>query len=164
MILLLGGAALMLVRGRASLDLLPLNCAVLRDDEVCEFDQPELRLYIGAPPPSRVWIFGGKRAVDAHFLSAPRPVKITTTPVGPRRIVVLALAACASQGTTTASDSPRKMEEKEYRTGSRIPVREGVSSSPMSENASPQAAPETAVSTTMPLPSVEMRRAMGPKS
>ena len=50
----------------------------------------------------------------------------------------LALAACASQGTTTASDSPRKMEEKEYRTGSRIPVRDGVSSSP-TDVASPSA-------------------------
>ncbi|MFO1395693.1 MAG: hypothetical protein U1F48_01390 [Burkholderiales bacterium] len=53
-------------------------------------------------------------------------------------LVALALAACASQGTTTASDSPRKMEEKEYRTGSRIPVRDGVSSSP-TDVASPSA-------------------------
>lgn len=48
-------------------------------------------------------------------------------------LAALALAACASQGpTNTASDAPRKqqMEEKEYRTGSRIPVRDGVSSSP----------------------------------
>ncbi len=47
-------------------------------------------------------------------------------------LAALALAACASQGpTTTASDAPRKqMEDKEYRTGSRIPVRDSVSSSP----------------------------------
>lgn len=47
-------------------------------------------------------------------------------------LVALALAACASQGpTNTASDAPRKqMEEKEYRTGSRIPVRDTTSASP----------------------------------
>lgn len=55
-------------------------------------------------------------------------------------LVALALAACASQGpTNTASDAPRKqMEEKEYRTGSRIPVRDTVSSSP-TDVASPSA-------------------------
>lgn len=55
-------------------------------------------------------------------------------------LVALALAACASEGpTNTASDAPRKqMEEKEYRTGSRIPVRDTVSSSP-TDVASPSA-------------------------
>lgn len=53
-------------------------------------------------------------------------------------LAALTLAACASQNTTTASDSSRKMEEKEYRTGSRIPVRDGVSSSP-TDVASPSA-------------------------
>ncbi len=47
-------------------------------------------------------------------------------------LAALALAACASQGTTTtAGDAPRKqMEEKEYRVGSQIPVRNSVGSSP----------------------------------
>lgn len=46
-------------------------------------------------------------------------------------LVALALAACASQGTTTtASSASKPMEEKEYRTGSRIPVRDAVSASP----------------------------------
>lgn len=54
-------------------------------------------------------------------------------------LAALTLAACASQGSTnTAKDSSPRMEEKEYRTGSRIPVRDSVSSSP-SGVASPSA-------------------------
>ncbi|MFO1413588.1 MAG: hypothetical protein U1F10_06685 [Burkholderiales bacterium] len=52
-------------------------------------------------------------------------------------LTALALAACASQGTTTANDTPRKAE-KEYRIGSNIPVRDGVGSSP-TEVTSPSA-------------------------
>jgi len=55
-------------------------------------------------------------------------------------LAALALAACASQGTTTtaSSSASKPMEEKEYRTGSRIPVRDTVSASP-TDVASPSA-------------------------
>lgn len=53
--------------------------------------------------------------------------------------LALALAACASQTTNTASDSSRKLEEKEFRTGSRIPVRDGATSSSPTEVSSPSA-------------------------
>ncbi len=54
-------------------------------------------------------------------------------------LAALALAACASQGTTTtASTAQKPMEEKEYRTGSRIPVRDSVTASP-TDVASPSA-------------------------
>lgn len=58
-------------------------------------------------------------------------------------VLALALAACASQGTTTASDAPRKAE-KEYRVGSNIPMRDGVSSSPTA------VAPASAVNPALP--------------
>ena len=51
-------------------------------------------------------------------------------------LAALALCACASTSTPTppsgAGSQPRQStyEEKEYRTGSRIPVRDGVSASP----------------------------------
>ena len=45
--------------------------------------------------------------------------------------VALTLAACASTSDTT-STAQKPMEEKEYRVGSRIPVRDPVSSSPTS--------------------------------
>jgi hypothetical protein len=51
--------------------------------------------------------------------------------------MALALVACATpSGSDTAAQSPR--EEKEYRVGSRIPVRDPVSSSPTT-TASPSA-------------------------
>ncbi len=47
-------------------------------------------------------------------------------------LTALALAACASTSTTTAGPGSARstLEEKEYRTGSRIPVRSAVVSSP----------------------------------
>jgi hypothetical protein len=45
-------------------------------------------------------------------------------------LVALALAACASQPSTGGSTAGNRVEEKQYRTGSRIPVRDPVSSSP----------------------------------
>lgn len=46
--------------------------------------------------------------------------------------VALALTACASQpsGTSSTAQSAQPREEKEFRTGSRIPVRDTTTSSP----------------------------------
>jgi hypothetical protein len=44
-------------------------------------------------------------------------------------LVALALAACASQPSTGGSTAGNRVEEKEYRTGSRIPVRDSASAS-----------------------------------
>lgn len=54
--------------------------------------------------------------------------------------LTLALAACASTSNTSNSGSTaqKPMEEKEYRIGSRIPVKDPVSSSPTG-SASPSA-------------------------
>lgn len=54
--------------------------------------------------------------------------------------LTLALAACAStsNNSNTASTAQKPMEEKEYRVGSRIPVKDPVSSSPTG-TASPSA-------------------------
>jgi len=45
-------------------------------------------------------------------------------------VLALALGACATTSTTGSNSAQKQLEEKEYRTGSRIPVREPVSSSP----------------------------------
>jgi len=45
-------------------------------------------------------------------------------------VLALALAACATTTTTDSNTAQKPLEEKEYRTGSRIPVRDPVSSSP----------------------------------
>jgi hypothetical protein len=45
-------------------------------------------------------------------------------------VLALALAACATPSATDSSTAQKPSEEKEYRTGSRIPVRDPVSSSP----------------------------------
>jgi hypothetical protein len=45
-------------------------------------------------------------------------------------VLALALAACATTSTTESNTAQKSVEEKEYRTGSRIPVRDPVSSSP----------------------------------
>ena len=45
-------------------------------------------------------------------------------------VLALALAACATTSTTGSNTAQKPLEEKEYRTGSRIPVRDPVSSSP----------------------------------
>jgi hypothetical protein len=44
--------------------------------------------------------------------------------------LALALAGCAATSTTGPTTAQKPLEEKEYRTGSRIPVRDPVSSSP----------------------------------
>jgi hypothetical protein len=45
-------------------------------------------------------------------------------------VLALALAACATTSTTESNSAQSTQLEKEYRTGSRIPVRDPVSSSP----------------------------------
>ncbi len=47
-------------------------------------------------------------------------------------LAALTLCACASTSTSTTGDAPSRStyEEKEYRTGSRIPVRDSTSASP----------------------------------
>ncbi|MFO1315847.1 MAG: hypothetical protein U1F58_09595 [Burkholderiales bacterium] len=45
-------------------------------------------------------------------------------------LVALALAACASTSTTDSSRAQSAPPEKEYRTGSRIPVRDPVPATP----------------------------------
>ena len=44
-------------------------------------------------------------------------------------LAALALAGCAATPTTASSSTRTTLEEKEYRTGSRIPVREPVNTS-----------------------------------
>jgi len=44
--------------------------------------------------------------------------------------IALALGACASTTTTSQTAAQKPAEEKEYRTGSRIPVRDPVAASP----------------------------------
>jgi hypothetical protein len=45
-------------------------------------------------------------------------------------VLALALAACATNSTTESNTTQSSAQEKEYRTGSRIPVRDPVSSPP----------------------------------
>ena len=45
-------------------------------------------------------------------------------------VLALALGACANTSTTGSNTARQPLEEKEYRTGSRIPVRDPVSSPP----------------------------------
>ncbi len=45
-------------------------------------------------------------------------------------VLALALAACATTSTTESTPAQSSALEKEYRTGSRIPVRDPVASSP----------------------------------
>jgi hypothetical protein len=86
------------------------------------------------PPPGAREPFGYNRGFFAAATTCggdlPRgslPMKLALA-----ALAALTLCACASTSTSTTGDAPSRStyEEKEYRTGSRIPVRDSTSASP----------------------------------